>query len=373
MALSGPGSRRPTEPHRTSTALGRIGRTPARLALLGWSLFLATAVGMTSSPFSKSFVGKPSRGPGDVALYRAEVDRMQAGEGYYAAAATELRARGYPTKSVFNWRTPLPLWLIGTLPDPVFGKALLCALALAAVALCLGWLAREGGFLVALAGGLSLCGSMLPCFLGDLFVMPVLWSGFLMVMSLALLAEGRTKLGVTAGSAALFLRELAGPFAAVMLALALWRGRFREAAYWCLGLASYAVYFAWHVHQVNLMQGPTDRAQAEGWVQLGGLAFVVSTTQFNGWLLVAPQWLTALYLSLALLGFVSWRGSTGERAGLTAATYVLLFSLVGKDINQYWGSLIAPLLCLGFAWAAPALRDLWHAARGSSPRSTVSP
>ena len=52
-----------------------------------------------------------------MALYRAEVDRIRNGEGYYQAAAAELTARGYPTRSVFNWRTPLPMWLLGKHAD----------------------------------------------------------------------------------------------------------------------------------------------------------------------------------------------------------------------------------------------------------------
>ena len=56
---------------------------------------------------------------GDVFLYMSEVKRIHAGEGYYQAAAKELVAQGYPTASVFNWRTPLPTWLIAKLPDPL--------------------------------------------------------------------------------------------------------------------------------------------------------------------------------------------------------------------------------------------------------------
>jgi len=341
-----------------ATALARLNPWTVRLVLAGLLVCLAIAVGVSLSPLAKGYADKPSRGPGDVALYRAEVDRMQAGQSYYQAAGIELRERGYPTKSVFNWRTPLPLWLIGKLPDPVFGKALLCGLALCAVVLCFDWLAREGGPAVAIVGVLLLCGAILPCFLGDLFVMPVLWAGFLITLSLALLAAGRLKLGVIAGCAALFLRDLAGPFVVVMLGLALCRRRFREAAYWSIGLAAYSLFFAFHVYQVSLMQQAGGRAQEDSWVQLGGLAFVISTTQLNGWLLVLPQWVAALYLPLALLGFAAWRGEAAQRAGIAAAAYVLLFGFVGQDFNQYWGSLIAPLLCLGAAWATAAVRDL---------------
>ena len=356
-----------------ATSLARLRPWTARVVLAAVLLSLATAVGVSLSRFSKGYADKPSRGPGDVALYRAEVDRIQAGEGYYDAAAAELRARGYPTKSVFNWRTPLPIWLIGVMPDPVFGKALLCGLALLTVVLAFDWLAREGGAWVAVAGVLGLCGAMLPCFLGNLFVMPVLWSGFLVVLSLTLLASHRTALGVASGSLALLLRDLAGPFVVVMLLLALCRRRFREAAYWMAGLFGYGLFFLWHIVQVHAQQTPGDRAQADSWVQLGGLAFVISTTQLNGWLLVLPQWVAALYLPLALLGFASWKGPAGERAAIAAAAYVLLFGFVGQDFNQYWGSLIAPLLCLGFAWTAPALRDLIRASRNQSFESAVAP
>src|SRR5262245_19616252 len=78
-------------------------------------VFLATSVclaGITLSSLRSGFADAPSRGPGDVALYQAEVERIRAGESYYEAAANELPARGYPTRSVFNWRTPLPVSLV---------------------------------------------------------------------------------------------------------------------------------------------------------------------------------------------------------------------------------------------------------------------
>ena len=78
-----------------------------------------------------------------MALYRAEVDRIHRGEGYYQAAAAELTPRGYPTRSVFNWRTPLPMWLLGKLPAAAIGKVLLGGLALLLVLMAMEALARE--------------------------------------------------------------------------------------------------------------------------------------------------------------------------------------------------------------------------------------
>ncbi len=65
---------------------------------------------------------KANRGAGDLELYAAEVQQMQTGENYYDIAANELVKRGYPTRSVFNWRTPLPMILIakiGIIPSHI--------------------------------------------------------------------------------------------------------------------------------------------------------------------------------------------------------------------------------------------------------------
>ena len=74
------------------------------------------------------------QGPSDLILFDAVVGRARSGEGYYNAMATELRGRGYPTRSVFNWRPPLLLRLLACLPGPAWGRSLLAAVALATVA-----------------------------------------------------------------------------------------------------------------------------------------------------------------------------------------------------------------------------------------------
>ncbi len=353
-------------PQLPQTALARLDRCTARLILAAVAAVLLGAVAVSISSLAKGNADGNKEGAGDVALYRAEADRIRTGVGYYQAASVELQSRGYPTKSAFNWRTPLPMWLIGVLPNPVLGKAVLCALALLTLLLTFDWLAREGGTWTSVVGIGSLCGAFFPCLLGDLFYMPVLWAGVLLLLSLALLAGGRTRLGVVAGTTALFVRDLAGPFVVVMLGLALWRRRYREAVYWALGLLAYGVFFAWHIANVAALQTAGARVQEASWVQFGGLAFVISTMQMNGWLLLLPQWVAAIYLPLALLGFASWRGLAAERATMAAAAYAILFGFVGQDFNQYWGSLIAPIMCLGIAWSMPALNDLLRVATGQS-------
>ena len=97
----------------------------ARATLATIVAVMGLGVAVTLSPLANSLSDKNAKG-NDVELYRAEVARIHAGEGYYHALAAELPVRGYPTRSVFNWRTPLPLWLLSQLPSAEMGKYLLC-------------------------------------------------------------------------------------------------------------------------------------------------------------------------------------------------------------------------------------------------------
>jgi len=345
------------------SSFARLSAFQSRLVLALVAVAALFFVGITFSPLSSGFADAPDRGPGDVALYRAEVDRVAQGDDYYSAAARELHARGYPTRSVFNWRTPLPMWLVGSLPDPILGKAFLGLLAIVTTCLAFAWLMDEAGSVGTALGMVALSGALLPVVLGDLFVMPVLWSGVCIALSLAAFGTKRPTVGVVAGLTALFLRELAAPYCLICLAMALWQRRRTEAIGWLAGFAVYGIYYAVHIVCVLPRIGAHDVAHSQGWMCFGAAGFVVSTAQMNAYLLLLPQWMTAAYLAIAMLGFAGWKSNSGQRAAWTAAIYVAAFAMAGHDFNQYWGSMIAPLLAFGVARAPAALRDLLAAAR----------
>jgi hypothetical protein len=148
------------------------------------------------------------------------------------------------------------------------------------------------------------------------------------------------------------------------LGLALWNRRWREVGLWTAGLAGYAACYGVHAAMVRGLIDPGDVAHEHGWVRFGGAAFVLSTSQVNAYLLLLPQWVTAIYFALAMLGFAAWRGPVGLRFGLTAALYVVGFGVVGQDFNQYWGSMTAPLFCFGVARSGAALVNLTRLAAG---------
>ena len=114
-------------------------------------------------------------------------------------------------------------------------------------------------------------------------------------------------MGIVAGIAALFVREHAGLYCVICLALAVHQRNWRQAAAWSAGILAYAIYFGWHAWIVSGLIGADELAQHQGWVQLAGAPFVIAASQMNCLLLLLPQWVTALFLPLAMLGFIGWR------------------------------------------------------------------
>ncbi len=369
----------------------RLSRRQAVAVLAAIALCLVGAVAVTLSPLASSNLAGHEHETGNVALYRAEVDRIQAGEGYYQAAATELTARGYPTRSVFNWRTPLPMWLLGKLPTVALGKVTLIAMAVVLMLLAFAAIEREHSAYSGAAAGLSssasaigrrhliavlctfcLTGALLPTMQDDFFVMPVLWAGVLLGLSIGAYGIDRPWLGTALGLAAVFVRELALPYALVSAGIAWRRGRRREAAVWCVGLLAWLIFFVMHYWEVSGLIAPGARAHRQGWIQCGGAGFVIAIAQVNAYLLLLPQWVTAVYLVAAVVGLAGWSTPLGTRIGLTTCLFLAAFAMVGQSFNQYWGCLIAPLLCFGVARLPASMRDLAAALATPAASSNMS-
>lgn len=302
-------------------------------------------------------------GGADLRLYKAEIERVHQGESYYDVAADELRGRGYATSSIFNWRAPLLVEAIAALPSVTLARVALAGLAIAALWLSFGLLEQEAGSRAALGGALLMVGALLPAFMGEGYVLHEVWAATLIALSLSAHGRGRVVIAIAAGVAALFVREHAGLYCLLSLGLAVRTRSWREACGWVAGMTAYAVYFGWHAWTVSGLIGADELAQREGWLQFSGAPFVIAACQMNCLLLMLPQWVTAICLPCAMLGFLGWRTPWGERAGLVTAYYLMAFAIVGQPFNQYWGMLIAPPLALGLARAPAALVDLWRAAK----------
>jgi hypothetical protein len=334
---------------------------PARAALAVTALVIAGFLGVASATVTRPIEDRPGDTDGD--LFRKVVQRVHAGASPYDAFERTFREYDYPVRSVFNYRTPLLTWFLGRLPGPAWGRAILAALMLATALMAYATLARQGSGPVASAVALLLMmGTFSYSFIGDTYLYYELWAGTLIALSICAYDLGRRPLGVATGLLALFLRELALPYALISWLIAWRQGRRREAAAWAVGLAFYSVSLILHILAV-MPRIPAARGTFNGssWVHFGGPAFLLATCRINLLLLASPPWVVALYLPLCLLGLLGWRGETSLRIGLIVAFYLAAFSVLGALFNFYWGLLYGLLLPFGLAWAPASLRDLWSA------------
>ncbi len=338
--------------------------------LIAWCLAISLTRHTLSTPGSKPGAQETSC---DGALYHAIVERVRAGEGYYDAAGTELRARNYPTGTLFNWRPPLYAWVIGKAPEPLWAQAILVVAAIATLLLAYAEVKREAGMQMGMASLLLLVSALSWTVNGEVYLFSELWAGVLIALSVFLYGQGHRSLGLAAGVLALFFRELALLYCGIALLLALWHKHRAEVAAWIVGLALYGGYLTLHGLEVAARITSADRVHPGGWIQFGGLTFVIGTCHMNVLLINLPAWVSALCLPLSLLGWAGWRTTTGLWGGLTVAGYVAAFLVVGNPaFNCYWGLMVAPLFIFGLLWAPVALRDAWAVAR-RSPTPSLRP
>jgi len=348
------------------TRFAGLGRAPALLILAATSVSVLAClvVALTATAAQPGSSGEVDADKSDWTFYQRVVESVRAGKSYYEVVPAELKRMDFEAFSVFNYRPPLYAWFLAAIPAP-FAHVLLMALTLAALATTFAALQRQAGTMAAWGGAFLLLGGFLWCLIPLAIYAHELWTGVLLTLSVAAYGLGRRLPALAAALVALFLRELALPYCLIAACFALRQRQRAETIGWALGFAVYAVYMAVHIRAVGqIMPAQTSRSTLE-WVQFGGIPFLLSTTRMNFFLILfMPEWLTAIYLPLALLGLSGWKGEMGTRSFLTVAAYSLAFCLVGQAVNGYWGFLDAPLLALGLLWLPASVRDLWQVVAG---------
>jgi hypothetical protein len=296
----------------------------------------------------------------DLSCQRAIVARIHSGETYYRAAESELRGRGYPVRSVFNWRLPLLAWLMGHLPGVAMAQFLGVLLALITFLVWFRVLEKQFSFPHVAVGSLLILGAPIYSFLPGIFLAHEFWAGTCITLSLGAHARGWRLVSIISGLAALFIRELTLPFIIIMLLLASIEARRFEVLAWIIGLIVFTAYFLIHWSIVAGLIQEGDRTLKGGWIVFGGWNFVLSTAQMNPYLFLAPPWVTAVILPLTMLGLAGWRDPLWLRVFMTVGAYVLAFLVVGKPFNRYWGFMYTNILLLGLLNVPWCLRDLWR-------------
>jgi hypothetical protein len=331
-----------------------LSRDTARV-ILGGLLVLLVAGSYTPSRQVKPL----NNDQGDVALFETVVRRLRAGEAYYPAMGNELRQRGYPTASVFNWRTPFPLSAVAAFPK---GTAIcFFALGVLAIAGTLMLLMSEApeAMLIALLAQIGVTISLLK--VPQFALMAEAWAGFLIAASVVAYGRRWWSAGAALGVLALLARELTAPYCVACGVMALSRKRWRESAVWAIGAALYSAFLLLHVWLVSAQLGPAELAHKQSWVQFGGLPFLLRIVSFSGWYDVLPIWSRAV--GLVLLVASVWATKAPRQLQVMVAAYLLFFSIVGQSFNQYWGLVTGPAFALATGYGVAGLWRLIGAAR----------
>jgi hypothetical protein len=303
----------------------------------------------------------------DPEVYDRILDRLAGGESYYVVVGDELRSNGYATREIFNWRTPV-LWRTLATVHPRVRRILLTTLAglfaVAAVAVT-GRVSRAAWVVTATTAiGVAVLMSA-----PGAVAMGEAWAGCLIGLSICAYARGKSWTGFGLGLVAMFVRELVAPFAVLAALIAAARRRWLEAGAWLVGGVVYAAYYTFHLLHILAERSPTDPPGASSWVAFGGLTFLLSAVQWNALLFFAPWPVVCACLALIVAGVLNPRCPTHAR--WTAAAYALLFLVIGKHFDRYWGYLTWPAWSLACGFGADRIVGVCRALRSRNARPSI--
>ena len=346
----------------------------ARIALVLLALLLAATLLALASPGPPPVSHDPAaraEDQADVVLYETIVQGIRGGGDYYSVAAEALRSGDYPMRPFVTFRVPTLAVVQAALPRPVT-LGLLYALT---AGVLLAWyvrlrpaFARAPPRLIAMA---LLCGGLIAFVQGELASFHEVWAGLLVALSLAVRREDKWVEAVAIGLIAMLIRETAALYVGIMAVLAFAEGNRKEALGWGVAIAVFAVVVVLHAHAVAQVVRPTDPA-SPGWAGLLGFGFFVKTMQLSTALSLAPVWLAAPLVGLALFGWAAWNSPLALRALAVFSAYAALLGLFGRVDTFYWGLMVAPTLLIGLAFAPDGVRDLIAAARVPQRKITIT-
>ena len=289
---------------------------------------------------------KPAGQEGDVRMDQAITARVAAGTSYYAAVAIEMPARGYAIRPVFNWRLPTLAWLNALSPAPWWGRSVLWVLGLTVIGI---WTVVAGLHLPRVVVALSIVVAITTVAVlqvKDAIYLHEVWAGLLIAASLGSWALRRTSISVTFGLGAVLIRELALPYLVIMAIVALHESKKREAAAWSVAALIFFGAWGWHLREV-LRHMPAEGLH-NAWLVAGGWPFVLTASRCSVLLMFMSSWFVALLVPASWLGFWNWTNAAGRRIALVLSAYFLMFMVIGRSDNWYWGFLVAPLIPIGF-------------------------
>lgn len=342
------------------------------LALLAALMILGTAQRHAPRQINMSspVLAKEEGMIGDHALYLKILRKMEAGAPYYPAVAEEHRIYGYPLRPFIAVRLPtLEAALSKT--GLSAGTVIASILGLAALFLWRKRLISEPGLpSYARFGVLLMAVNLGQVMSGQWVLIHEVIAGVLIAIALALYRPEKPWGALVAVAAALAIRETVLPVAMLFGLLALIDRNWKLAAAWvAIGLA-FAGGLALHAAAVAGVVRPDDISGA-GWMGLNGWNNYIGFIQNSSALRFgAPQWVAAILVPLALIGWLAWRSRLGTLGLIVQAGYAAAFMLFARPDNDYWGMLVVPTLFVGLIFAPAALAALIRTLKAPSLEPT---
>lgn len=337
-----------------------LARLPRHLAILVILLFLGAAAWCLSTPPGKVSKAAPGHYT-DMRLFRDIVTQVQAGQGYYQAAAETQRAHNYPTRPFVTVREPT-LYVAAAELGWTWLNRLEIGLLVIVTLVWLFALPPPAKWAEKLVAAAIIPAAALAPVATSLTPMSEAWTGLLLTLALGLTLWRRAKwwMPVAVIACALALRELALPFLLLAAAFAAWERRWKELAAWVLVAALFAGGLALHALQVAQVQLPTD-LHSPGWSSALGpravLLALVNTTLLH----TLPMKLALVLALLPMLGWLAIDGRDGRFAVLLLGGYALMIALFSRPDNFYWGFLLIPAWFAGLAFVPRAVIQLYGA------------
>jgi hypothetical protein len=297
----------------------------------------------------------------DLDLYRDTIRRVGAGEPYSPVAADQLRKGGYPLKPFVTFRLPTLAIIYAHVPEIVMS----IVEGLLALGVLFVWWWRLEAVLPFRMAALGLV-----LFVGGTaaLVQPVTglfhesWAALLMALMVGLRRPGHAAGAIVAGGIALLVRETVLPMILVMVGLALFERRWREAMGWAITIALFAVALVLHARMVATVVLPGDLA-SPGWNALLGPRFALSSLSMVSSATALPRSLAAVILLLSMFGWASVATGWALRASLLLLGYAAMLALFARADTFYWALLAAPLSLAGLIFVPRAIAALVSATR----------
>jgi hypothetical protein len=158
-------------------------------------------------------------------------------------------------------------------------------------------------------------------------------------LSLNASVANQWSIGAALGVFAVFLRELAAPYALVCGLLSFRARRWRESVLWVIGGVAYAVYYVIHAMAASAAIQPGDLSRHDSYIRWLGLSFVVKTLYLNGLLTPLPPVITSIASGVGLAAV--WARSAPDQLKVSLLLYFVLFCIVGHPFDYYWDTLPA--------------------------------